>query len=493
MIVGDLLELEDLRLGLAWGTPELLGRQVTGVTSTDLQDPARYLQPGELVLSGLVWWQPASGREGAALRFANSLRSAGVAALLAGEGTHGWVPPSLVDACRTHGIPLLTVPSATSFRAVTDRIYLRLWGDPGKDAGRAMALPELARQELADLLDGGEPLARVLALAVVRLGLPDCAVLSATGRVIAASGSAGAADPADGSAPHPSAIALGPAGGSPFDGWQLTPGTHPLMHGLAELLAPVAAAARSEIAARRNAAAALLDLLGTGGAADRTDLADAIGACGLAPDQELTPIAVRIDRAPAAWALDALTEALHSTGAGFVAGPDSRGEAIALVGGPVRTDLLRELLPRLQARLTSSQVLRIGVGPTVAPTATELRAALVRARYALAGADPFADADEPATLAALLRGVPVEVTDAYRQRVLGPLEEHDRENSVSLLGTLTAFLDCDGSWARTAKALHVHVNTVHYRVRRIEELIRRDLSRLPDQTDVRTALQVGRP
>ena len=111
MIVGDLLRLEDLHLSLAWGTDELLDRPVTGVTSTDLQDPARYLQPGELVLSGLVWWRPEA-EPGAALRFATSLRSAGAVALLAGEGTHGAVPPSLVAACRTHGIPLLAVPAA---------------------------------------------------------------------------------------------------------------------------------------------------------------------------------------------------------------------------------------------------------------------------------------------------------------------------------------------------------------------------------------------
>lgn len=127
MIVGDLLELDSLHIGVAWATPELLGRRVTGVTSTDLQDPARYLQPGELVLTGLVWWRP--GDTDAAVRFANALRSAEVAALLAGEGTHGTVPEALVSACRTHGIPLLSVPSGTSFRAVTDRIYLRLWGD----------------------------------------------------------------------------------------------------------------------------------------------------------------------------------------------------------------------------------------------------------------------------------------------------------------------------------------------------------------------------
>ena len=501
MIVGDLLTLEDLRLGLAWGTPELLGRRVTGVTSTDLQDPARYLQPGELVLSGLVWWQPdaedETGRADAAMRFATSLHSAGVAALLGGEGTHGSVPASLVDACRTHGIPLLTVPASTSFRAVTDRIYLRLWGDLRKTSQQAAALPETVRRELAAMLGAGAPLAEVLRLAVARLGLPECEVLSASGRTIASSGEGGGGggggnsdgDDADLPLHRPlpqRAIRLGPAGGSPFHGRYLAPGTHPMMDGLAELLAPVVASARSAAAERRNASARLLALLGAARDADRTDLTDAIGSCGLPPGVPLTAVTARIDRAPTAWALDALTEALHSIDAVFAAGPDQHGEATALVVGPA--DRLRALTPVLQRQLTTSQRLRFGVGPTAEQTAPALRAALVRARYALAAADPFGRADDLDSLTELLRGVPAEVTAAFRQRTLAPLIEHDQENSVSLLDTLSAFLDCDCSWSRTAKVLHIHVNTVHYRVRRVETLTGRDLSRLADQCDLRTAL-----
>lgn len=487
MIVGDLLALEELRLGLAWGTPELLGRQVTGVTSTDLQDPARYLQPGELVLSGLVWWTPgdapgdAAAGADAAVRFATALRSAGVAALLAGEGTHGSVPPGLVEACRARGVPLLTVPAATSFRAVTDRIYLRLWGDLRSDARQSASLPETVRQELAARLGADAPLSEVLALAVARLGLPERSIRSATGRVVAGS------DGAEVAGRLPSgALPLGPTGSSPFDGWYLVPGGHPTSPDLAELLAPAAAAARSAAAERRRAATRLFDLLGAGGPVDRAELADAIGACGLPPDLPLTPVTARIDRTPPSWALDALTEALHGTGAVFAAGPDRHGEATALVAGPVPEP---QTLPVLvQPYLTVSQRLRIGVGPTVAPQPTALRAGLVRARYALASADPYAHADQVDSLAALLRGVPAEVAAAFRQRVLAPLIAYDRENSVSLLDTLAVFLDCDCSWARTSRALHLHVNTVHYRVRRIEELTGRELARLADQCELRTAL-----
>ena len=581
MIVGDLLDLPDLPLGLAWGTAELLERQVTGVTSTDLQDPARYLQPGELVLSGLVWWSPEAETErtpGAALRFATSLSSARVAALLAGESTHGQVPPSLVDACRVHGIPLIAIPAGTSFRAVTDRIYLRLWGELNAGAARAGGLPESARRELAAMLAAGTPPARVLARAVGILGLPRCALRAASGRLIAASdgggGAAGAgagagsahadlagadavggADtpaagatsaaamsaavgaavgsvafgdaPAFGGAAVAGAPGLGdaaavlgaggaavaevagfaaaaaPTGGddtehaaggvrvpvgtpgtSPFDGWYLT-GSAP-SPALADLLAPLLLGARALDSRLRAAASHLLGLLAAAGTADPGAFTHALGASALPAGEPLTTLTARIDHAPPGWAADALTELLLLAGARFAAGTDERGEAAAVVAGGLAD--LRPLLPGLQALLGRGQVLRVGVGPAAEPTVPALRVSLTRARYALAAAEPYADASGLASLAALLAGIPAPVTDAFHQRLLGPLLANDRENTVSLLETLAVFLEHDASWSRTAKALHVHVNTVHYRARRIEELTGRSLVRLADQVDLRAAL-----
>jgi DNA-binding PucR family transcriptional regulator len=56
------------------------------------------------------------------------------------------------------------------------------------------------------------------------------------------------------------------------------------------------------------------------------------------------------------------------------------------------------------------------------------------------------------------------------------------------LETLETFLACDGSWARTAEALHLHVNSVHHRIGRIEHFTGRDLSRRYDRLDLWAAL-----
>ncbi|MFI6446688.1 PucR family transcriptional regulator [Kitasatospora sp. NPDC050543] len=266
-----------------------------------------------------------------------------------------------------------------------------------------------------------------------------------------------------------------------------------MLHAFAELLAPLATRAHTEAAARRRALGELLGRLAPDGPADLTE---ALTACGLPPHTPLVTVAAEIDGAPtpAAWAAYALAGALYPLDAPFAAGTDSHGRTAALVAAPAErvAAQLRRARPALQARLTGGRTLRAGVGPAAAPGAGPLRAALVQARYVLAGAAPdpapIGSAAELDSLAGLLRGIPPEVTTAFHTRLLAPLAAHDRENSVSLLGTLAVFLDHDCSWARTAESLHVHVNTVHYRVRRVEELTGRNLARLQDRLDLRAAL-----
>lgn len=93
----------------------------------------------------------------------------------------------------------------------------------------------------------------------------------------------------------------------------------------------------------------------------------------------------------------------------------------------------------------------------------------------------------PATLERLLSAVPTDVRAVFSTRTLRPLlPEHDRTGT--LLHTLEAFLRHDASWSRTAAALHLHVNTVRYRIQRIEHLTGRDLTRLPHRLDLHAAL-----
>ncbi|WP_181783967.1 PucR family transcriptional regulator, partial [Pseudonocardia pini] len=98
-------------------------------------------------------------------------------------------------------------------------------------------------------------------------------------------------------------------------------------------------------------------------------------------------------------------------------------------------------------------------------------------------------ATEVTSHVALLAAVPDEIRRTFADRVLAPVLAYDARNDAGLLETLEAFLDCSGSWSRAAERLHLHVNTVRYRIGRVEELTDRNLARFADRVDVYLALK----
>ncbi|WP_020665115.1 PucR family transcriptional regulator [Amycolatopsis benzoatilytica] len=80
--------------------------------------------------------------------------------------------------------------------------------------------------------------------------------------------------------------------------------------------------------------------------------------------------------------------------------------------------------------------------------------------------------------------------DVYRwiARVLGDLVG-DEPGTEQLRETLRVFLDTDGSYTHAAARLHLHKNTVHYRVRKAEELCGRPLAE--NRLEVEVALRAA--
>ncbi|MEU3347661.1 PucR family transcriptional regulator ligand-binding domain-containing protein [Streptomyces sp. NPDC006700] len=158
--------------------------------------------------------------------------------------------------------------------------------------------------------------------------------------------------------------------------------------------------------------------------------------------------------------------------------------------------LLEAVRDPLSAGLDGDGRLTLGVSATV-HSAEGLRGALEEARHArrVAAARPgrvcAAGHQELASHVLLLPFVPDDVRRAFTARLLDPLREYDRRHRAELIPTLEAFLDCDGSWTRCATRLHLHVNTLRYRVGRIEQLTGRDLSRLEDKLDFFLALRMS--
>lgn len=184
-------------------------------------------------------------------------------------------------------------------------------------------------------------------------------------------------------------------------------------------------------------------------------------------------------------------------------------EAIALVplpavssehdgseAGILADALLESVRTPLSAGLNDDGRVTLGVSAAV-HSAEGLRGALEEARHArrVAAARPgrvcAAGHQELASHVLLLPFVPDDVRRAFTARLLDPLRDYDRRHRAELIPTLEAFLDCDGSWTRCATRLHLHVNTLRYRVGRIEQLTSRDLSRLEDKLDFFLALRMS--
>jgi hypothetical protein len=158
--------------------------------------------------------------------------------------------------------------------------------------------------------------------------------------------------------------------------------------------------------------------------------------------------------------------------------------------------LLAAVREPLSAGLTGGERLTLGVSATV-HSADRLHGALEEARHARRvaaareGRVCAAGHEELASHVLLLPFVPDDVRRAFTARLLAPLREYDRRHRAELLPTLSAFLDADGSWTRCADGLHLHVNTLRYRIGRIEQLTGRDLSRLEDKLDFFLALRLS--
>ncbi|WLR51363.1 PucR family transcriptional regulator [Bacillus tianshenii] len=67
------------------------------------------------------------------------------------------------------------------------------------------------------------------------------------------------------------------------------------------------------------------------------------------------------------------------------------------------------------------------------------------------------------------------VAEKFENKTIKQLKDYDQKHNSSLLETLEAYLDEDSNINRAAKSLHIHVNTMNYRLKRIAEIGELDL------------------
>lgn len=245
----------------------------------------------------------------------------------------------------------------------------------------------------------------------------------------------------------------------------------------------------------RARAQTLLDLLGTQRIAPG-EVSAHLRLLGADPGLPTTAMVVARTGGSADDDVPAIMYALARRGRQLVVGGRS-DEGIVLVNGKVSRQALTD---ELRALVTNRPGMRVAAGISDATASvSQLGEALETARRGMESARygegpvsvmSVADVDSHELLLAQL---PVSVRRSFREHLLGPIIEYDARHGSELLRTLDVFLETCGSWQRTADELYVHVNTLRYRMQRIEELTGRRMSSMRDRTDLYLALRSGQP
>ncbi len=98
-----------------------------------------------------------------------------------------------------------------------------------------------------------------------------------------------------------------------------------------------------------------------------------------------------------------------------------------------------------------------------------------------------------AGMEALLAVLPPEALARLHRELLGPLLALEPRRRTGLYGTLEAYLACGGNVVQTARRLHLHRNTVLYRLERLQRLLGTDVRDPQHRLLLHLALCAGMP
>jgi purine catabolism regulator len=485
----DLLDHEELGLKLLTGGPEVRRRRVAGAHAIEIERPTTWLEPEWIMLT-----------TGSRLRRSTTvqreliaeLQTAGAAALGFGvEVVFRRIPPALLDEARKREFPVFSVPLRTPFRDVISTINRALLSSDLRTLQRVSSM----QLYLMDALGEEDPRQSV----VDRLSsFLDATVLlySPHGALIAATGSAPVAEIWSEVTARPAtvvemeldgwhALATPVSAGAPA-GWlavasRRAPPSGRLARQAARATAPVLAAlGRMDEVAREQQrairASVLDDLLKPAQRRPRGPAAARAASLGVdfvsparivladAPDERLGGA----PRADLDAAMAAISEALIQLGAPHLC--TRRGGAVIVLAQAPEPDLDTMLAQLLDER----PALAAAVGRPVSDprdVVDSYRDARLAMRTVARGPAHrvvgFAELD---LVTLLISEAAPERVQPKLEEVMGPLRR-----SPGLRDSLEAYFAHDLDIMRAARALHVHHNTLRYRLGRLEEELGRPL------------------
>jgi PucR family transcriptional regulator, purine catabolism regulatory protein len=486
LTVRDLVALPELELVLIDGQEEQ-GREIRSVHTTDLQHPGRYVLPGELVLTNGLW-HPAVDADA----WVAELCDSGATALGFGVGTpHATVPADVAAACRRRSLPLIQVPETLSFVAIagavtasdaeSERTVFRRHLDRSRAMMRALSdgrgidfLLEILLEETGLTSTLVSPGGRVLATT-----RPDVDVDEIRAAFDARERSGCSVTVFGGSGPNrrstPSLLVWATPG-------EIDDEARVVVQQVTDHVELEAGWRRSERQAVLGIAQELVEALRAGGLSEAAFEART-AAIGLDPRRPVAVLALAHDAERSGAALDA-------AGGPFAIVP-TRDAVIALVQ-PLGDDPVTAAAAGM-AHLGEDPTIGgggSGSGPVdVGRALAQASLALQLARHRPPGARVVRH-DDLGSHAVLLGMLDPEVLAGFREQVLGPVERWDAEHGTDLIRTVAAFIENGGRWRATANELHIHHNTLRYRLGRVQALTGRNLANPADRLDVQIALLV---
>ena len=168
---------------------------------------------------------------------------------------------------------------------------------------------------------------------------------------------------------------------------------------------------------------------------------------------------------------------------------------VVLVAAPADARELGRTAVQQAAALLPAWRVTVGVGGTCA-NASAIARSYAQARRALETAQRFGHQSDVVAFEDLgVYRLLFHVTDpaelrGYVDQVLGPLIEYDQRHNADFVRTLGTFLAHNGNLQATARELTLHVNSVTYRVQRIQSIASLDLEQSEDRLLAQVALKI---
>jgi hypothetical protein len=510
MRVGDLVQMPQLGLRVLAGEAHL-DREIRWVHVTDLPDPERYLRGGELILTNGLWRATGTDAE----LFVAALARCHIAALGQAVYETDGTPADLIDACRRHDVVLLEVPDRP-FMDISEAVINQIIRD------RSAMATHLARVEQSAVwrLGRGEGPQGILRALHHAQGIA-CWVADRTARVVAAVGQAPApkeveavwhaamSSPSSGGRAELSTgrtvlrIRATPGRPDQVDGILAYGDGHPDAVAQADLdlagdLLGQELAHRAAVRQAERQYAGELLALAAQDALSAVETAARLRGLHLDPQHDLVVVAAtpsdgsrhrsdaRADGVEAMLRLGGLSSVIVA-----VSGESVYGVA-ALPAGVDETIVDRTALVTLTKLAGPDVAVGVAHGQVGHLRRVVTEASHAAAIAAMAPESPsLSRSQETGSHLLLLALHSDDVRGAFITSVLGPIHSYDTERSAHLVESLIAFLESGCSWQRAAARLHVHVNTVRYRIRRVEQLTGRDLDSMNDRVDLHLAIQAA--